>query len=144
LVEDDAVRLREAGLRVTPQRLAVLDALSRHSHPTADDIYREVAPGHPGLGLATVYNTLSVLADRGQVLVVDDRSGRRYDLRVEPHQHIRCRSCGTLADLPHWDDRQWIDGAMPDGWAVDRWNLMAEGLCPDCRSKTPALVEERT
>jgi Fe2+ or Zn2+ uptake regulation protein len=142
MVGDGVVRLREAGLRVTPQRLAVLDALSRRSHPTADDIYRDIAPVYPGLGLATVYNTLSALAARGQVLVVDDRGGRRYDLHVTPHQHIRCRRCGMLADLPHWNDRQWIDGATPAGWAVERWTLMADGLCPDCQSATPATPDE--
>jgi Fur family peroxide stress response transcriptional regulator len=133
-VTQDSVRLlREAGLRVTPQRLAVLEALGGQSHPTADDIYRAVTAHFPGVGLATVYNTLAVLQEHDRVRVVEDRSGRRFDLRTEPHQHIRCRGCGAIEDLPHWDDRTWLVEVTPPGWAVEHWTFMAEGLCPACR-----------
>lgn len=136
--------LRDAGLRVTPQRLAVLDALMEQSHPTADDIYRRVAARFPGFGLATVYNTLATLQAHGQLLVVDDRQGRRYDLRTEPHQHIRCRICGELEDLPPWDHRHWLQDVTPDGWAVEMWTFVAEGVCPACQSGTrPAEAASR-
>lgn len=119
--------LRDAGLRVTPQRLAVLDALSHTSHPTADEIHHVVRSRHPGVGLATVYNTLAALQIHGRIVVVEDRKGRRYDLRTDSHPHIRCRICGALGDLP------WADGAGPPGWEVESVTVMADGVCPRCR-----------
>ena len=139
--QDVPARLRAAGLRVTPQRVAVLEALAASSHPTADDIYRQVAQHHPGIGLATIYNTLATLTERGQVLTVAAPDGRRYDLRTEEHQHIRCRRCGRWADLPAWNDRDWQARATPAGWAVDDWTLLAEGLCPVCRAERPPSTE---
>ena len=135
-VDEGVRRLRQAGLRVTPQRLAVLEALERQSHPTADDIHRMVAAHHPGFGLATVYNTLATLEAHGQVQVVDDRQGRRYDLRMDPHQHIRCRHCGRIEDLPPWDHTLWLNDVTPAGWAVEAWTFVAEGLCPACRPES--------
>jgi Fe2+ or Zn2+ uptake regulation protein len=118
--------LRDAGLRVTSQRLAVLDALSQASHPTADEIHHVVRLRHPGVGLATVYNTLAALETHGRVLVVEDRKGRRYDFRTDTHPHIRCRKCGAFADLA------WPEGTGPAGWQVESVLVTAEGICPRC------------
>jgi Fe2+ or Zn2+ uptake regulation protein len=128
-----AERLRQAGLRVTPQRLAVIEALQRFSHPTAEDIFRDVTARHPAVSFATVYNTLAVLEAHGSLTVIPTPDGRRYDLKVVPHQHIRCSRCGRLADLPEWGDRPWVEAVVPAGWAVDGWRLMVEGCCPACR-----------
>jgi Fur family peroxide stress response transcriptional regulator len=132
MTRDPVQRLRAAGLRVTPQRVAVLEALDASSHPTADEVYRRVAARYPQMGLATVYNTLAALARHGQVVAVNMADGRRYDLRTDPHQHIRCRSCGRVDDLPPWDDPGWQATAVPTGWAVEQWTLLAEGVCPAC------------
>jgi Fur family peroxide stress response transcriptional regulator len=133
-------RLRAAGLRVTPQRVAVLEALEACSHPTADEVYRRVAARYPQMGLATVYNTLAALARQGQVVAVNIAEGRRYDLRTDPHQHIRCRRCGRVDDLPPWEDPGWQAMAVPPGWAVERWTLLAEGVCPACSAGATAAA----
>lgn len=127
-------KLRGAGLRVTPQRLAVLNALDHQSHPTAEDILGEVSAQFPGIGLATVYNVVSALTARGAALTVNGTGGRRYDLRTDPHQHIRCQQCGRLADLPEWvDSSAWSHSEVPEGWASDGVSVTVEGWCPACR-----------
>lgn len=135
MTRDEAVaKLRGAGLRVTPQRLAVLSALDHQSHPTAEEILSEVTQQFPGIGLATVYNIVSALTERGQALTLSGTGGRRYDLRIEPHQHIRCRQCGCLADLPEWvDGHAWSHSVVPEGWASEGVSVTVEGWCPVCR-----------
>lgn len=130
---DAAGLLRSSGLRATPQRIAVLKVLSMRSHPTAEEILEVLAPEHPGTSLATVYNTLSTLTEHGQVQAIGTTEGRRYDLRTDPHQHVYCRQCRRLADLPEWPGEQWIRLALPAGWEGGPWRLMVEGLCPECR-----------
>jgi Fur family peroxide stress response transcriptional regulator len=131
---DEAVLLlREAGLRVTPQRVAVLKALAAASHPTAEGILERILPEYPGTGLATVYNTLAALAARGRVLAIPSPEGRRYDLRTEAHQHVRCRRCGRVADLPEWPGEEWVRAVLPAGWSAEGWQVMVEGLCDACR-----------
>ncbi len=84
-------------LRLTPQRIAILDYLDGNkSHPSAEDIYRAVAKKFPTISLATVYNTLSALARRGQLLKLTiDPSKARYDPNTFPHHHLICNVCKT-------------------------------------------------
>jgi Fur family peroxide stress response transcriptional regulator len=135
-LEEPQSWLRQAGLRVTPQRLAVLEVLREASHPTAEDIFRAVTRRHPGVSFATVYNTLATLEAHGTVTVIATPEGRRYDTTVHPHQHIRCLRCGRIEDLPEWDGTGWVEATRPAGWRVDGWRLMVVGFCPACRGIT--------
>jgi Fur family transcriptional regulator, peroxide stress response regulator len=92
---------RERGVRLTPQRLAIFDYLGRHpGHPTADEVYQEVLTRHPTLSFATVYNTLELLAEMGEVrMVIVDELRRRYDVNTEPHRHAVCRRCRRIVDV---------------------------------------------
>jgi Fur family peroxide stress response transcriptional regulator len=92
---------RERGVRLTPQRLAIFDYLAqRPGHPTAEDVYQEVLARHPTLSFATVYNTLELLAELGEVrMVIVDELRRRYDVNTEPHQHAVCRRCRRIVDV---------------------------------------------
>jgi len=92
---------RERGVRLTPQRLAIFDSLGRHpGHPTAEEVYRDVLARYPTLSFATVYNTLELLAEMGEVRkVIVDELRRRYDVNTEPHQHAVCRQCRRIVDV---------------------------------------------
>jgi Fe2+ or Zn2+ uptake regulation protein len=96
--------LEGAGLRCTPQRLAVYDHLTRaEEHPTAEDIYRAVRAEVPRISLATVYKALEALVETGvaaKLPPVDGDAGARYDARRDPHYHFRCLRTGTVHDLP--------------------------------------------
>ncbi len=98
---EQAERLRRAGLKATGPRIAILDAIERNrNHPSAEEIYQELAPGHPTLSLSTVYGTLSAFARAGLVRKLSEVDGR---LRVEgtraPHDHAICRMCGAIFDV---------------------------------------------
>jgi Fe2+ or Zn2+ uptake regulation protein len=96
--------LEDAGLRCTPQRLAVYDQLTRaEHHPTAEDIYQSVRVAMPHISLATVYKALEALVETGvaaKLPPVAGDAGARYDARRDPHYHFRCLRTGTVHDLP--------------------------------------------
>ncbi len=100
--------LEAAGLRCTPQRLAVYDHLARaEHHPTAEEVFRAVRSEVPRISLATVYKALEALVETGvaaRLPAVAGDSGARYDARRDPHYHFRCLRTGTVHDLPtHYD-----------------------------------------
>jgi Fur family peroxide stress response transcriptional regulator len=96
--------LERAGLRCTPQRLAVYDHLSRaEHHPTAEDLYQAVRATIPKISLATVYKALEALVATGvatQLAAGPGDSSARYDARGDLHYHFRCLRTGTVHDLP--------------------------------------------
>lgn len=117
-METDSI-LRECGLRCTRQRAIVYEALrGTKSHPTAEELLAMVRPSEAGISLATVYNTLDALCERGLVrrLVSGDGGGAcRFDATVEEHAHVTLAD-GRVVDVPREIDerlRRGIDeGAL--------------------------------
>jgi Fe2+ or Zn2+ uptake regulation protein len=112
--------MEDAGLRCTPQRLAVYDRLTRASHhPTAEEVYRSVRTDLPRISLATVYKALETLVATGvatKLTAGEGDSGARYDARCDRHYHFRCLKSGTVHDLPTTFDPDLIaklDPALP-------------------------------
>src|SRR5690349_14751889 len=93
--------LRSRGMRVTPQRLEIHDALARLGrHATADEVLREVRATQPGLSLPTVYATLELLVELGAARRVDAGPGAAlYDPRADAHAHLVCTRCGRVEDV---------------------------------------------
>lgn len=100
-VKDVAAKLIENGLKVTPQRIAVLQALTKfHHHPMAEEIFREVQGNIPGLSATTVYNTLDVFVDRGITHRIATSAGvMRYDAICEPHHHLHDVASNRVEDF---------------------------------------------
>lgn len=131
--------LREAGMRVTPQRVAICELLTTsHEHPTAAMIFDELKPRFDSLSLATVYNTLDALVGLGVVNVLghagDDKV--HYDADTEPHVNLACISCSRIIDIPsehvtHLDSE--ITAAS--GYKLLGARVLYYGLCPDCQKK---------
>ena len=127
--------------RLTPQRAAVFDVVREaDDHPTAREIYVRVKERLPGIGFATVYRTLNLLVRHGEVLELRLGDGAnaervaRYDANIAPHEHIRCTSCGAIADLQVGLPRATTQRAARDsGFDVDGYELQFLGRCADCR-----------
>lgn len=133
--------LREAleadGHRFTTQRAAVYRTLAEStSHPTADEIFTSVRDRLPDISLATVYKALEAFVSAGLARKLTIGEGpARYDGRTEEHEHVRCVSCGRVADV---DDLQVADclGSV-DGkteFEVVDYRLELLGHCPRCRN----------
>lgn len=143
--------LRGRGHRLTPQRLAILAALVRDSgHPTADELHRRILPEFPTTSLATVYKTLALLKEHGEVLELATDAmggasgpGCRYDgRRPRPHPHFICTRCGKISDPDDSPESTQAEEQLAtlvdrlgrqSGYMVDNVRLDLYGLCQDCR-----------
>src|SRR5690625_6047840 len=95
--------LKKSGVRITPQRHAVLEyLLTSMSHPTADDIYKALEGKFPNMSVATVYKNLRILREIGLVreLTYGDDSSR-FDSNMKDHYHIICDNCGKIRSEEH-------------------------------------------
>ncbi|NLF66357.1 MAG: transcriptional repressor [Chloroflexi bacterium] len=132
-----AKRLRESGLRLTPQRLAIYEELvSRDDHPTAQRLHLDLAQRFPSLSPATVYNTLEVLVERGLVHELGEAgdSAIHYDGDVEPHLNLVCTRCHRIDDLHDPALAGLYDGlAEQSGYQIRGARLVFYGLCPACQ-----------
>ena len=92
--------LKSAGLRVTPQRLVIFQAVyDLGDHPTADQIGDHIREAHPGIALGTIYNVLDTLVDKGLVRrVKTDRDAMRYDGIMDRHHHLYCAETDRIED----------------------------------------------
>jgi Fur family peroxide stress response transcriptional regulator len=132
-----AGRLRSHGLRLTPQRRAVLEALEGNTdHPSALEIHRLAREHEPSVSLATVYNTLEVLKSVGAVLELPFEGCARYDPDVRPHVNVVCDGCGCIVDLADGDVPLAPLGravAAASGFALaEGQQLVYHGRCPGC------------
>ena len=100
-------------------------------HPTAAMVYGEVHKQHPTISRSTVYRVLARMAGEGKILRLElAATDSRYDGQVAPHDHVRCRVCGTVADIPP------VEMAAPSttaGFALEGRTVVYRGVCPACR-----------
>ncbi|WP_437783187.1 Fur family transcriptional regulator [Sorangium sp. So ce1097] len=107
LVEDARVAsmlacVRSSGLKLTPQRLAIVRELAADpTHPTAQELFERLRPALPTMSFATVYNTLDALAAAGLCVALSLSPGAsRFDPNMAPHHHAVCDRCGLVRDVP--------------------------------------------
>ena len=138
-LEDVVRRLKETGLKVTPQRLAVIRCLEGNSsHPSAEQIHRAVTRSFPAISLATVYNTLETLEKIEAVRSVYLTGGRRhYDPEMRPHHHAVCRRCQRIEDVfPETGDPVPVPATVRGRFAEVTPMVLYRGTCADCASSS--------
>jgi len=139
--EELEAELREAleaeGHRFTAQRAAVYGVLgTSRSHPTADEIFTSVRETLPDISLATVYKALEAFVSSGVARKLTLGEGpARYDYRTEEHEHVRCVSCGRVADVDGVDLTACLEAAgRKTDFEVVEHRLELLGHCPRCRN----------
>ena len=128
--------LRNHGLHVTAQRLAVIDAVAAKPHGTADDIYETVHAGLGSISRQAVYDALSVLTEKGVLRRIQPAgSAARYEDRVaDNHHHLICRDCGATVDVDcAVGKRPCLTAKHAAGYEVDEAEVIYWGRCPDCQ-----------
>ncbi len=97
--EQLAARLKELGIRQTPQRLAIAEVVvNSGDHPSVKEIYQRVKEFFPYVTLATVYSTLETLEQAGVVRALPFQKQSRYDANLSPHANLVCVGCGGVVD----------------------------------------------
>ncbi|ANB60060.1 peroxide-responsive transcriptional repressor PerR [Anoxybacteroides amylolyticum] len=136
LLKEALDTLKQTGVRITPQRHAILEYLIRSmSHPTADEIYKALEGKFPNMSVATVYNNLRVFKEVGLVkeLTYGDSSSR-FDFVTSDHYHIICERCGKIVDFhyPGLDEVETL-AAHVTGFKVSHHCMEVYGVCADCQ-----------
>ncbi len=97
--EELSIRLKQLGIRVTPQRLAIAEVvINSGDHPTVKEIYDRVKAFFPYVTLATVYSTLDLLERAAIVRELPFQRQSRYDANLSPHANLVCVGCGAVVD----------------------------------------------
>jgi Fe2+ or Zn2+ uptake regulation protein len=134
--------LKRAGLKLTPQRIAIVRLFAGdNSHPTAQDLFERLRPSFPSMSFATVYNTLDTLARAGLAGTVRLPGKRgdaaRFDPNTDPHHHAVCDECGTVLDIaagtlaPTPGATKKLRRAAP-GFSVRTVERIYRGMCSRC------------
>ena len=132
---DHPAVLRRHGMHVTPQRLAVLRAVSGGPHGTADDIYKAVRAEIGAVSLQAVYDALAALTDKGILRRIQPAgSPARYENRVgDNHHHVICRRCSRMVDVDcAVGETPCLTASDDAGYEIDEAEVVYWGRCPDC------------
>jgi Fur family ferric uptake transcriptional regulator len=129
--------LREQGLQVTAQRLAVLRAVSAHPHITADGVAEAARAEIGAISRQSVYDALAALVDAGSVRRIQPSgAAAMFETRVaDNHHHLVCRGCGELFDVDcAVGDTPCLTAAEDHGYTIDEAEVVYWGRCRDCQS----------
>lgn len=138
-IEELIQAIHARGGKVTPQRLAVYQALaSDTSHPTAEAIHDRIRESMPTVSLATVYKTLNELVAMGELRRFDVNGVSHFDARTDPHAEVVCLNCNLIVDV--------ASSGSPTLPAVPGFDIVGQtqtfyGYCAQCREAHPALTE---
>jgi Fur family peroxide stress response transcriptional regulator len=130
--------LRDKGCKVTPQRLAVYDVLTRTTdHPTAEMIYEKVRKYYPTMSFATVYKSVEIFSKLGIIQVLNTgEDSFRYDADTAVHPHIRCIKCGKVCNVSHLEAKAVENMVSTEtGFEVQGHQFYFYGVCPECQDK---------
>ena len=131
-------RCREAGLKITPQRVAVFNALSKSKeHPSAESVYKIVKKAIPSISFDTVNRTLNTLAQIGAAFIVEGSGDvKRFDANLDNHQHFKCVKCKRIIDFHDESlDNIVLPKELTGDFTVLRKCVYVEGICNNCKDK---------
>jgi Fur family ferric uptake transcriptional regulator len=132
---DEAALLKQRGIQVTAQRLAVFRAVSARPHITADAVAEAVRDEIGAISLQAVYDALTLLVAEGLLRRIQPAgSPARYEDRVgDNHHHLICRTCGRMVDVDcAMGSAPCLTAANDNGYEIDTAEVTYWGLCPAC------------
>ena len=144
--DEPIAALRDAGLRVTGPRVAVLAEMADGEHVTADQVALAVRGRLGTISTQAVYDVLGALTRAGLLRRIEPAgSPARYEPRVgDNHHHVVCRSCGAIADVDcATGHAPCLTASHDSGFVIDEAEVTFWGLCPDCQTTSKPNEKER-
>ena len=147
--KDPATLLREHGVQVTAQRLAILRAVSGRPHGTADAIAEDVRADIGAISRQAVYDALGMLTEKGLIRRIQPAGAPAlYEDRVDDnHHHLVCRTCGKTVDVDcAFGETPCLTADAESGFQIDEAEAVYWGTCPECLAETPGgrLNDDKT
>ena len=130
----DIELLKEKGLKVTPQRIAIVELLNYHGHLSIAKLYEYIKEKFPSISLATIYKNLNAMVENGfvnEVKIIGQDS--RYELAKASHSHVVCKECGDMKDILIDDSMIKKEAGELSGYEIDETSLIFYGVCSKCR-----------
>ena len=131
--------LKERDYRLTPQRIELVRLIAiSEGHPSASELYTKIKRQFPTMSHATVYKTLALLKELGQVVEINLRDDCHYDgNRPEPHPHLICIKCNKIIDAEVSLDQESLRKLeQTSGFKIMRPQIFLYGLCPNCKEES--------
>ena len=127
--------LRNHSMKITPQRLMIFQILENNtSHPSAEEIYKRVKDIYPTVSFTTIYKTLEVLRDLGELqeLTIDD-ARKHYDPNTNTHHHIICTSCKKILDVfEDFSSHIKLPESFNANYLISNFQVSFYGICKEC------------
>jgi len=130
-------KLRKRNFRMTPQRMALVRMIAASDgHPSANQLYEQVKSEYPTMSPATVYKTLNLFKEMGEVFEIDLKENSRYDgNKPHPHPHVICINCEKVIDSSDEPVSDLLETIESDsGYKIVRHQIIFYGYCPDCQA----------
>ena len=127
--------LREKHIKVTPQRLSIVEELYGHIHMSIEELFSEIKKKFPAVSLATIYKNINTMMDKGfisEVQIPNQKS--KYELVKPSHSHVVCQKCGKVEDISLDLDSIAHKVANMTHYQINEEALVFSGICPACKA----------
>jgi Fur family transcriptional regulator, peroxide stress response regulator len=125
--------LKEYDLKVTPQRVAIVEELYMNGHMNIDDLYKKLLSKFPSISLATIYKNVNAMIEKvflSEVKIPNSKSV--YELVKSEHAHLVCSSCGHIEDIEVDTSSILNDISKMSKFKIDSTDVVLSGVCPNC------------
>jgi len=123
--------LQNSHLKITPQRLAILQSLEKNGHASIEELFNELKKDYPTISLATIYKNINALKNENIVSEICIHPKPKYEIKKEPHAHFICKKCLKIEDIDYKDlFSKCIDEKFPHSTK----ELYIYGICKDCQN----------
>ncbi|MFN3418916.1 MAG: Fur family transcriptional regulator [Pyrinomonadaceae bacterium] len=127
---------RERGLKMTPQRRAIIEYLQNaREHPTTEEVFMAVNRDFPMTSRATVYNTVNWLRDAGMLQEIYEAGAVRLDPNFDRHHHFICNKCGRVEDIGFELISDLGICSLPESQTIESFEIVLRGTCKKCRTQ---------
>ncbi len=133
-VDNLVEKFKSKRLKITPQRLGIFRILEGNpTHPSAEDIFKEIRESYPTISFTTVYKTLEIMEKMGEILKVTiDEQRKHYDPDTNVHHHIICSKCNKISDIK----KEYVKPRLPrevlDEFTPSSYQISFYGTCKKC------------
>ncbi len=127
--------LRDNGIKVTPQRLSIVEELFGQVHMSVDELYAAIKKKFPSISLATVYKNINAMLDKDFILEVKIPNQKsKYELAKSSHSHVMCERCGKVEDITLDLHSLTQEAANLTHYKIKHDALILSGICPNCKA----------
>jgi len=123
--------LKNSPLKITPQRLEILQTIQKNGHISIDDLYNHIKEKFPSISLATVYKNIHILKDENILTEIHPQNEKsHFELKKEPHGHFICKKCGNIYDF---EIETSCNPHLSEISEIDESEVYLYGICKKCK-----------